>query len=283
MLTVKARPRTQYSPIRHLAWAVWLNHDPVRCWMPAYAAYYDASGTEHDGTSPLFVVGLAATEARWLAFEREWNRKLRYLQLPYFHAKEYAHFKGPFERLKEADPDKRMEALGVLLHVIKRHIAKAFIVQLSQSVFDAADADYHLNDVFRSPYPLAAGSCVARVKAWMAAKHPASPMHHVFEKGDSGQGPFIETLEREGIAGITTNPKKDAQGEWFRPFEAADLVAYECAVAIRRNLQGVKRGPRYPVKLIVSHIPQEYYVHTVESIKAECEKYPTAFPRREGR
>jgi len=248
--------------------------------MPAYAAYYDASGTEKDGDSPLFVVGVVATEGRWLAFEREWDRRLRFLQLPYFHAKEYAHFKGPFERLKEADPGKRMEAIGVLLHVIKRHIAKAFVVQLSQSVFDAADTDYRLHEVFRSSYPLAAGSCVARVKAWMAAKHQASPVHHVFEKGDSGQGPFVEMLEREGITEVTTKLKVDRQGEWFTPFQAADLIAYECAVAIRRRIQGIQREPRYPVKLILSHIPNEYYVHTVESIKAECEKHPKAFPRR---
>src|SRR5688572_3078575 len=83
--------RQEYSFIRHLAWSVWLNHDPKRCLVATFATfttYYDASGSEGDKTGVLVVVGLVANEYKWVRFEKEWAAVLKEFDVPYFHRKE---------------------------------------------------------------------------------------------------------------------------------------------------------------------------------------------------
>src|SRR5207245_5801177 len=78
-----ARARSQpYSELRHMAWSIWLNHDPANCYMlilqsrftrsdaKECTAYFDAAG---DRREPIFFVsGFVGSEKGWLQFEKKW-------------------------------------------------------------------------------------------------------------------------------------------------------------------------------------------------------------------
>ena len=74
-----------------------------------FASYYDASGSESDAQGAIMVIGLVASEAKWRKFANSWRRVLgsKRFDVPYFHMKEFAHSKGPFEKWRGDDETRK--------------------------------------------------------------------------------------------------------------------------------------------------------------------------------
>jgi len=222
--------RGGYSFIRHLAWSLLLNHDPKRCIVTAFTAHYDASGSEADKQPEdvLVVVGLLANEYKWLRFEREWLAVLKTYKVPYFHRKELGddRRKGVGVYAKWAnDEDTPRKFVRALVKVIRRQTHKTFCLGLVLEDYAYVNSIYQLREGVGSPYVLAAARCYDRVNAWGREHYPKNKSLHIFEEGDCGQKDFLKLAKTLGHR-PQTMPKKDKEtGEWFIPFQGADLVA----------------------------------------------------------
>ena len=193
--------------------------------MVMYAAYYDASGIHTNADQTLAVVGLVSTERRWLRFEREWNALLTENELPYFRMSEFAAFQGPFKSWRGKE-EKRRAFLLAAAKLVKRNVNKYHSTTMPPGVYETVNAQYDLS-ALGNRYSLTASHCTTRVAVWMEEHHPGHPVVHVPEKGDRGQGNFVNVLTLDPLD-VIPRPAFD-KGVWIRPFEAADFIAYEYA------------------------------------------------------
>jgi hypothetical protein len=88
-------------------------------------AYFDEAG-EHSGDGRLATLtlgGWMAPLAKWEAFEPEWRGALAEAGVEWFHAVDFAHFRGEFSGWSE---DQRQELMARLVSVTARHIRRGF-------------------------------------------------------------------------------------------------------------------------------------------------------------
>jgi len=97
-------------------------------------------------------------------------------------------------------------------------VFKVVIVRLTQQDFEAADARFQLHEKIPTVYACAAGNCIFKVRHWVAKTHNAD-VAHVVERGDSGQGPLVDALAREGINSVTIKAKADESGGGLHHFK----------------------------------------------------------------
>ena len=72
--------------------------------------YMDETGHSSDESQNFNgMAGLLAQDAEWTRLEKKWKVTLKQFQIPFFHMKDFAHFRGHFEGWKE---DKRQRLLG---------------------------------------------------------------------------------------------------------------------------------------------------------------------------
>jgi hypothetical protein len=172
--------RQHYSFIRHLAWSVWLNHDPNGCIVTVsneFFAAYDASGSENDRLGVLVVVALAASEHKWTTFENEWRRVLKEFEVPYLHVKELNHRHsgvGVYAKWKDDDVTPKL-FLKKLIKALRIGINKTFCYGTVLRDYREINAIFKLREGAGSPYVLTAGSCHDLVNNWMATKYPKHP------------------------------------------------------------------------------------------------------------
>src|SRR5688572_12508102 len=179
----------RYSPIRHLAWSVWLNHDPARCHMAMFTTYYDTSGAEHD--HPVMVtVGLIASEKKWLAFERNWRKALKEFDIPYVHMSELVPNKGPFAHFKKDEPRKRM-LFTRLFKILRQNLSRYEVSGVSIEDFREVSRDFRVEETFGSAFALCVNSCVERSRDWLKKGHPGQPLEHFHEDGDFKKGTAV--------------------------------------------------------------------------------------------
>jgi hypothetical protein len=280
MPPVRARVAQQYSPIRHLARAIWLNHDPARCWLAAFTIYYDASGTELTGR-PLVLAGLLSTELKWRRFEREWREFLASYSVPYLHMKEYAFSRGPFATWK-GDEEKRAAFLREGIKVIKRRIHMTFVSHVMPEDYQEVDKLYDLRTLPEHLFSVVSIGAVNRVTDWVKGRHPGCPLHHVFEAGDAGLGVFFRHAPGDLSPSMSILPARDPlTGDWFTPFQAADLVAYEFRLAIEHKLAG-KTQPRKAFHELVKMLPTGAIYLDRKGLIEVCKRQPEMFPPRLG-
>lgn len=239
--------RPRYSFLNHLASAIWLNHDPSRCWMAVltkFTAYYDASGSQGDKGGAVLVVGMVSTEKKWARLEGEWLEVLRDFRAPYFHMKEFVHGAGPFKPWRD-DYDKRASFLKDLMRVAKRGVNKSFGHGVFLADYRLLNQHYRFSEKFGGAYCFSAGACLASIKKWMRGKYSHARIAHIFEKGDSGQGELRRLVPLYELTAITVKEKVDPNtGEWFVPFQVADLIAWE----FRRAITDVDKDMGIPLR-----------------------------------
>lgn len=278
MLMAEPKRSARHSAVQHLAWAVWLNHDPATCWMVTLAAYFDASGHQA-GNSPIVIAALIAPEKKWLRFERDWKNMLTGSGIPYLHMKDFAHSRTPYEFLK-GDKKKRDQIIAAVCRAIKP-INKIIAYHVPPSAFKEANARYMLEPFWEGAYTLAATACAQSVRRWTRENYSGQPVKYFIESGDQGQARSIELIKQVGVQLIPL-PKQDADtGDWFAPFQAADFVAYELAKEIaEQDAPARSRPTRWPVVEIARTLPYELREMKMEQIVGLADKYPMAFPRR---
>lgn len=274
---MKATEREAYSPIRHLAWSVWLNHDPARCWMAMFSAFADTSGTKQ---SPVMVTALlVGSERQWLQFDREWNRMLDRFDIPYIHMKELEHARPPFERFEDEELKNRLYAAA--LRIVSRRSARAIVKGLVTRAYATVNLDFQLQEFAGSPLGLCAVLCAEQARAWLDSTHPGQPVRYWHERGDTDQGKMWEFSRRWNVP-ISPLDKIDPVTErWHTGFQAADMVAWEVRRGHHEILTG-RREFRASFLAILSRLAAKHgfgYFSEAE-LREACRRHPAELPIR---
>ena len=196
--------------------------------MESYYRYCDEAGGKDHGF--IVLAGYLTTFKQWNAFTAQWNfALLASFNIPYFHMKEFAQSKGPFESWKNDEP-KRARFLETAAGIIAAHVERAFSCIVPLKEFDNVNQIYHLDGAVGVPYSLAGRTCVARASIVIGRNVKT---HYVFEDGAEGKGELQRILARDGYPAPIFRPGRDRinkRGEKIRgviPLQAADFAAYE--------------------------------------------------------
>ena len=84
--------------------------------MVVLKGYFDDS----DDKKTCSLSGYIASVDNWNSFERDWNKVLAEYEIPYLHMKDFAHFKKPFDKFKDNEPD-RVKCLSSLIAIIREN------------------------------------------------------------------------------------------------------------------------------------------------------------------
>jgi hypothetical protein len=279
--------RRHYSIIRHLAWSIWFNHDPKKCFVMVtsgqFVAAYDASGSDGDKTGTLVVTGLVANEYKWNRFEDEWRAVLRKFDVPYLHMKELGdrhRGSGVYAKWKDDEATPRV-FLRALCKVLRRRLHKTFCYGTVLDDYWEVNKQFRLCERVGRPYVFTAASCYDQVNAWMRRKYPKAPILHVFEDGDVGQRDLKRLAKKHNQIIIPLPKINPTNGEWHPPFQGADLVAG----AYRRasNMRGMVTAFEDYGEVfneLAEMLPQKSLIHHKDVMLKNCLANPAEFPPR---
>lgn len=223
-----------YSPIEHLARAIWLDSysKDGLLGMFAHTAYFDASYADDQKTITV-VSGWVATIEQWESFVVDWRLLLASYHLPYFHMNEFAHSKGPFEKWKNLE-DMRAQFLGLAAEVIKENVLHGFASVVHQKHFDSVNTAYEFSEHLGNCYSLASRSCIADCNQWLRKEERAFPVKYIFDQGDAGASELVRIAQLHGFPIPSFEPSRDMRGrKGVIPLQAADFAAYELLKATR--------------------------------------------------
>jgi hypothetical protein len=228
-----------------LAQALFCKPDSLFAMINSYGLYCDAAGGKDHGF--IVVAGYLSTYEKWLAFNREWNLLLGASNLPYFHMKEFAQSKGPFENWKD-DEKRRAVFLSTAVGIIKGHVLRSFACLVEFDVYAKVAERYPLKELAGCPYALAARSCVAKVGNCLEGA--GSDVIYVFDDGDEGKGELMRIMKRDGYPPPVFWPSRDraVKGNLVRgmiPLQAADFAAYEIRKHIAEDPGELKPLEKY--------------------------------------
>ncbi|MGB8478765.1 MAG: hypothetical protein WCE63_07980 [Acidobacteriaceae bacterium] len=251
------------------------------------ASYVDAAGSLSE--IAIAPAAMVSTPEKWLEFEKEWNNCLAAYRVTELHMRHYAHSKGEYEGWKDDQP-KRRRFLNNLMWIIENYVEFTASDAVYTRAYNEHDTQFQLSESMR-PYTLGCLAVVGRVFGWGKERN-LSPADFVwlFEKGDLDQGDLRkhwgEVCPDSSVEPIFLKKKDKFPDTGVckrqRPFEAADLVAYENLKAhrlldergdepvfedeLRRPLQRMKRWPGAP----------EWGYFGSEGIARVCDRYAIA-------
>lgn len=157
-----------YSPIQHLADAVFLNHNPRERYFvmvrvdTSHTTYFDASGTR--GTAILVVGGYISTVDDWKDFEREWQAALDRVGVPYFHMKKFSACRKPFDNKKWEREEYRKAFLDDLIEVLARNVDFGLVNILPLAEWETVNREYYMEEAQMTPFSVA--GCMAITAAY---------------------------------------------------------------------------------------------------------------------
>jgi hypothetical protein len=201
--------------------------------MAAMTAYLDASGSP-DSTRVVAVAGLVATPEQWKQFQVEWQECLGAHGVSALHMKDFAQCREEFSSWAEDEP-KRRRFLNKLLWIIEDAVLYTFTDAVHMSDYRKLDLKYALSQFMR-PYSLASLTCASGIIMWAEANgHSREDITYVFEHGDTDQADLRRCWNTSNPtlrSALLVKKKIDAYPDPeivgpIRPFEAADLIAYE--------------------------------------------------------
>ena len=270
-----------YSPIRHLAWALWLNHNPARCYLAVattYAGFFDASGKPQDPV--LYVSGFVSTEKKWLRFEKEWQALLTRFEIRgLFHTSDYVRGAGEDYRQFLNNEARRIEFEGKAVSVIKRNTLKPFSYGIILEDHKAIVARYELPYGFERPYSFCGLQGVYWIMLWLGKKKGTSlqdKLHLIYEDGDEDRGRFSDAMHRDFRRRPNFLPK-----DKVHPFAAADILAWRHNRLIREHKAKTPRPPREFFGALFKQIPHgpSCGFYDYKTLEAFCEE--KRFARRD--
>lgn len=244
-----ARSR-EYSPLRHLALSIWLNHDPKERYMANFTAYFDASGHPDAKGSAMFVSGFIAPISEWVKFEREWLSLLAEYGIKNpFHMAEFIACSEQFVGWKHNEK-RQLEFYGRALKVIQRRTNRAISQGVIVDDFWKLVNEYVIPDDHAAASSLktplsfcAVGACI-QIAKWANRRRRrglkmTGTIEIVFDRGDKHRGQMATALRDVFNTDPIFKDKKDVV-----PIQAADILAWEharvCGIVIDGNVQKLR-------------------------------------------
>jgi len=285
----KLARRVAAASIRHLATALFLNHDRRRVYLAVFSkfvGYFDASGKATDPLV-LYVSGFVSTEAKWLRFEREWGALLKRYDLTDFHTTNYVRGLDPeYARFKNNDAERdAFEAEAI--RTIKRNTLKPFSNGIVLDAHRQLLSQYVVPSGYERPYSFCATMAFYSVMVWFSKqprKKRATPdarIRMIFEDGEDSAdwNPFSDTVYQEFGRRPVPQPKEDSPAQ----FQAADLLAWRHARLMKDSMSVDAGGPRPRREFFAGLFRQLPHsnscgYHTPESLMRHAAKM--GYPRR---
>lgn len=248
------------------------------------SGYFDASGT-HKGAAALSVAGFLGPADEWGMFTYLWSKAMQEWGLDFFHM---APFESRQREYKDWTNKQRQDRLNYLLDLIAKHTVASSGITIPLSDYNAIfredeippgpnrewlapgvaapgaqrpgdvhhEPDYKPGAIRRKsggPYGLAA-SVLFRDVADKVKQYPNDVfVNYTFEAGDEGAGQVVRIFQdnyrddntrRElRLDSIHLEDKRK-----FPALQAADILAYELAKHLPKQLGQDARQPRYPIK-----------------------------------
>lgn len=196
------------------------------------ASYVDAAGSPSElAVAPAAMV---STPEKWLGFEREWNACLDSYKVTELHMRHFAHSRGEYEGWANDEP-KRRRFLNELMWIIETYIEFTATDAVYMEAYNDHDARFQLSELMR-PYTMGCISVAGRVFRWGRDEGLSrSDFIWLFQKGDEDQND-LRKLWGRAYPDAEVEPIFLSKNAHYpdpkvctrqRPFEAADLVAYE--------------------------------------------------------
>lgn len=206
--------------------------DWKRGYMAVMAVYVDASGSLSElAVTPAAMV---STPEKWIQFERKWNSCLDVFGVTSLHMKHFAFSRGEYTGWDQ-DQNKRRRFLNHLMTIIEDHIEYTASEAVYINDYDAFDKIYEFSETAR-PYTMGCFTAAGHIFEWGRSRDlHRNDFVWLFEKGDIDQHDLrqkwnqaypdaaVEPIFLKKIDAYPDSNLKKRQ----RPFEAADLVAYE--------------------------------------------------------
>lgn len=240
----------RYSPVRHLAYSIWLNHDPDTRHMAMFTAYFDASGHPNAKGQAMFVSGFVAPVSRWLKFEREWLDLLKAHKIKNpFHMTEFIACSEQFASWKHDEP-RQLAFYRRALHLIARRTNRAFSQGLLLDEYWELVKQYEIPDdsaaalPLRTPLSFCTLGAVTQLHKWgnrrkRRGERIHGPIEFVFDRGDKHRGEMADAVRE--IFGFEPIFKDKAD---VVPIQAADILAWEharvCGVLIHGDMKKLR-------------------------------------------
>lgn len=235
--------------MRHFASATFPFSDEHK-YMLMLSAYMDETGHSRDEKQRFNgMAGLIAPAANWEVFERKWKATLtsKEFDIPYFHMKDFAHYKGDFTGWSEA---KRQKLFGKLI----RHIEVANPLPIGTIIpmeeFRALTAVLH--GEFNDPYFLSFLGIIASATTFMdvmeapAQEKVALIFSDQVEFKNRALRLYDAIREDIGARHIKRSTPPDFRDmRDFMALQAADIVAYELYKEYERLRYRPEDAPRF--------------------------------------
>ena len=189
-------------------------------------AYMDETGHSKDERQKFVgMAGLIATAHYWEHFERKWQEALKSFNIPFFHMKDFASFRGPFKGWSEI---KRRKLLDKLLRIIGTTYALPFGAVIAME--DYRQLSEEQQGYFEDPYYLALASCGAATLILMGPMPSEEKLRMVFSEQMEFKNRALKVYDK--VRRVHHVGEKLSQPEFSNmrevvALQGADLVAYE--------------------------------------------------------
>jgi len=220
-----------YSPIQHLAYALFLNHSPHERFfvmLNSHTTYFDASGTKQG--KMLVVGGFISSVGDWLDFENEWKEVLDRWKVPYFHMKQFTACRNPFDNKKWEREEYRKVFLNDLIGVIARNVDYGPLNILSIADWETVNKEYCMQEERMTPFAVAGCMAITGAYEWCKTHAvPSNQVKFVFEDGDDDKGDLMHWCKRCWKFTPSFGPKySDNPTDYpLTPLQACDFIAWE--------------------------------------------------------
>jgi len=236
-----------------------------------HTAYFDASGKKE--ATVITVCGFVSDVRRWSAFDKEWESALASQSFDCFHMTDFVAKRPPFDKIA-LNPAKRDKWFQKLVAIGLRRTVSSFACMVPMNDYVSANRAYQLDEWFGGPYALAGFGCAVKLQRW-ANRTEVDHLEVFFEDGDDGKGELDKLLrERLNIKPVFKGKRE------LRPFQAADLIAWECAKFIKTAQLPIEEyvvGLRQSL-LALDSGAHDWGVFPRDAIVQNCKKF--GVPRR---
>lgn len=247
--------------------------------MVMLSVYFDESynqPTQKEFDIPLVytIAGYLSTVEQWNAFQKEWNKALKSVGIPFFHMTDFESRFGFYEGWSN---EKRINFLQKLHNIIHKYVLKGFASTIALSEYNTLTDEQ--KSIFGDPHMCALISCMKHMVKVCDEFDFQEPISYVFEhsKFDGEISTLFKNMsdtDRKGYrAGSISFSKKDesCRENNVHPLQASDILAYEVMKQFANQKNNNKRKIRKSIRnLAVSRIDEWFYMdreHFIEVLK----------------
>ncbi|HEY1709618.1 MAG TPA: DUF3800 domain-containing protein [Rhizomicrobium sp.] len=240
---------------------------------------FDESGT-HAGSPFLCVAGYVIDQAQMAAFDDDWNATLAWSELPhrleYFRMSECAPDpgNGPFRGLSKGQ---RIQVASRMIGTIKRHTYAGIAVSINEQEFHEAMPPHPL---IGTPYTFCAHVLLAGISNLIDARPEIERAAYIFEAGHAS-APEANAIMTLLFKSPDAAQRHRYNGHAFVPkvgnpiVQAADLLAWQCYTAKKRELAG--HPPRRDFVSLTQHPHRHVHIGTAK-IAELADAFANALP-----